>query len=78
MGAVMVGCLLDGIEIEAMVQQEALVFAGHDSHRHVGRHLGQGYPGVMATEIAILNAAYHHQGGDIDREEAVGYYRQYR
>ena len=41
---IMHGCLLNGLIIEAMMLQKALVFAGHYCHGHGRRHLLQAYP----------------------------------
>ena len=51
---VALGSLLDGLEVEAMVGEETLVFAGDDSQWHVGSHLAQRHPVVTQFDFLAL------------------------
>ena len=69
------GSLLDGIIVETVVQQKALVLAGHDGHGHVGRNMLQGHPVVVPrdalTTLHLLNAADEHERSGIYRNKTI-------
>lgn len=57
-------------EVESVVREEPLVFAGHHSHGQVDAHRIERYPMMLEAQcvavVHLLGTADYHQGGDID------------
>ena len=71
------GGFLYGIEIKAVVFQEACVLTGHYSHGHVAGNLLQRHPLMMPSgRLAcrnLLEATYEHQGRGVNGNKPIGH-----
>ena len=70
---VVLGGLLYGAEVEAVVRKELGVLAGHDCLRQVWRHILERHPPVVELKalaaLALLDEADEHERREVDRDE---------
>lgn len=72
---IVLGSLLYGIEVKAMMKEESLVLACHDSHRQMGRDVVERLPSVVhhghLSILYVLGRIHKHEGCEEHRHEPV-------
>lgn len=78
---VVLGSFLYGVEVETVMEQEALVLTRHHSDREMDRDVIQRHPAMMHLDMLTIRhlaqCSDNHQWSDINRYVLIGQNGQY-